>query len=198
MGCEKALLRLAGDPLIVHALRILRSAGLSASIAGARAPLERFAPVVLDSEADRGPLGGICAAIASTMARHAVFLPVDLPLLPPVLARFLLEEARRGDAAVTVYSANSFTETFPAVIDRAALPWLQAALAGGHGKCLSAFEDAASALGSDLGIVPVEQALEDGRFNPVPGLPLELWFLNVNEPDDLARAEAWLAAGKAE
>ena len=38
---------------------------------------------------------------------------------------------------------DEFVQTFPAVIDPAALPWLCASLASGRGKCISAFQSAA-------------------------------------------------------
>ena len=70
MGSDKALVEFGGRPLIAHAVGILRTAGLSVSIAGARAEirasLESYAPVIPDAEAGRGPLGGICAALKST------------------------------------------------------------------------------------------------------------------------------------
>ena len=82
MGTDKALVPLAGQPLVLYALTILRETGLRGSIAGARATLDSFAPVIEDSEQDQGPLGGICSALASTETRWAVFLPIDLPLPP--------------------------------------------------------------------------------------------------------------------
>ncbi len=120
MGHDKALLAFAGRPLIDHALATLHEAGLSASIAGANpsvlASLAAFAPVVEDLEPGRGPLAGICAALASTSARYAVFLPVDLPLLPSSLIVYLFHHARITGHAVTVPSVNGFAETFPAVL----------------------------------------------------------------------------------
>ena len=122
MGQDKALLLFAGRPLVAHALSILTQAGLPASIAGARpsarTALESFAPVVEDPESGLGPLAGICAALASTSARYAVFLPVDLPLLPPALIGFLLHHARITGRAVTVPAVAGFNQTFPAVLDR--------------------------------------------------------------------------------
>ena len=85
MGADKALIRLAGQPLVARALGILREAGLTASIAGARSSLADFAPVIQELDPDLGPLAESAAALASTSARHAVFLPVDLPLLPASL-----------------------------------------------------------------------------------------------------------------
>ncbi len=192
MGSEKALIHLAGEPLLVHALRTLRQAGLQVSIAGAHSPLESYAPVVMDSESDRGPLGGICAALAATAASRAVFLPVDLPLLPAALITFLLQEARSADAAVTVPQLEGFVQTFPAVIDRAALPWLRASLESGRGKCISAFQSAAEGLGRSMKIVAIEPALTNGTLARSETLPVKCWFLNVNEHEDLARAEACL------
>ena len=193
MGSEKALIRLAGEPLVVHAVRILRQAGLTVQIAGARSSLHDFAPVVMDSELDRGPLSGICSALTSTSARRAVFIPVDMPLLPASLVAFLLEEAQDEESLVTVPAVNGFAQTFPAVIDRAALPWLRAELESGYGGCFAAYQAAAAALKLAVKIVQVEQAVKGGRLARIELLPLEDWFLNVNESADLARAEACLA-----
>jgi molybdopterin-guanine dinucleotide biosynthesis protein A len=194
MGSEKALVEFAGEPLVVHALRTLRRAGLTASIAGARSPLECFAPVVTDSEPDMGPLGGICAALASSKARRAVFLPVDLPLLPSALVTMLMHEAQDEGTAVTVAAVNGFTQTFPAVVDRAALPWLRSALESGRGGCFAAFQGAAEGLNKSMKVVPVERALQEWESALREALPVECWFLNVNAPADLLRAEASLAA----
>jgi len=197
MGTEKALVQFAGEPLLVHALRILRNAGLSASIAGAHSPLEGFAPVVPDSEPDRGPLGGICDALDATKTRWAVFLPVDLPLLPASLVTYLLEEAQEPGTVVTVATLNGFTQTFPAVVDKLTLPGLRLALESGQGGCYSAFQSAASALGQAVKIVPIEQAVKEGKLAHPKALPVEYWFLNVNKPADLLRAEACLVERRA-
>jgi len=83
MGVDKALVHLRGRPLVEHALEILRGAGLAASIAGARSTLSAFAAVVEDVEAGKGPLGGICAALASTSAQRAVFVLWIFPCCLP-------------------------------------------------------------------------------------------------------------------
>jgi molybdenum cofactor guanylyltransferase len=194
MGQDKALLQFAGRPLIVHALSLLRNAGLSASIAGARpsarSSLAAFAPVVEDPHPDLGPLAGICAALASTSASHAVFLPVDLPFLPSSLLVFLLHHALITRRAVTVPSVNGFDQTFPAVLGRAALPELQSELAAGRRGCFSAFQGAASGLGQPISRVAVELVAQSGHVSHRHGLPPAQWFLNLNSPADLERAEA--------
>ena len=190
MGQDKALILFAGQPLLAHALAILRGAGLSVSLAGARSPLEVFAPVVEDFQPNRGPLGGICAALASTSARWAVFLPVDLPLLPASLVAYLLRHARTTGRAVTLPSINGFAQTFPAVIDRVALPTLQTELDSGHGGCFSAFQAAAARLAQPISNLPVELLVQAGQVSHPCCLPPTCWFLNLNTPADLRRAQA--------
>jgi len=112
MGVDKALVHLRGRPLVEHALEILRGAGLAASIAGARSTLSAFAAVVEDVEAGKGPLGGICAALASTSAQRAVFVPVDLPLLPSSLVAYLVRHAEITGRAVTLASVAGFTDVY--------------------------------------------------------------------------------------
>jgi len=167
----------------------LHQAGLQATIAGARSPLAEFAPVIEDSELDRGPLVGICEALAASTARWAVFLPVDLPLLPVSLVLYLLHHARITGAAATLASLNGFAQTFPAVIDRAALPVLESELNAGCGGCFSAFQAAADRLGRPMPVLAVEGLVQCGAVAHPAGLPAIRWFLNLNSSEQLHRAE---------
>lgn len=188
MGTDKALVQLNGQPLIVHALGILRAAGLNPSIAGARSSLESFAPIVPDSQPDQGPLGGICSALASSSAHWAVFLTVDLPLIPPNLISYLLDQARKSEAPVTVASFNGFAQTFPAVLARSALPALEGELASGRRGCFSAFQAAAATLGKTISVLPIEEALASGELGDHGSENSDRWFLNLNAPADLEAA----------
>ena len=143
----------------------------------------------------RGPLGGICAALASTEARWAVFLPVDLPLLPSSLVRHLLVRARASERSVTLVSLAGFGQTFPAVLDKALLPLLRAELDAGRGGCFSAFNAAAAALGQSVDMVPAETLAETGQVAHPEGVPAASWFFNINSGEDLLRAEALLPGG---
>ncbi len=192
MGRDKALVPLAGRPLIEHALGILRDAGLTPSIAGGQPALAAYAPLLADAQPALGPLSGICAALASTSARWAVFLPVDLPLLPASLLLTLLRHAALTGAPVTVPSVNGFVETFPAVLDRSIAPLLERGLASGHRGCFSAFEAAASSLAQPLSVLPVELLVQAGQLAHPHGLPASRWFLNVNREDDLRQAQVHL------
>jgi len=193
MGRDKALLRFAGESLIARSLRILREAGLSASIAGAASDLSAFAPVIADAQPNLGPLAGICAALKSTSASHSVFLSVDTPFVPFSLLVYLLHRARITDCVVTVPSVNGFVQTFPSVIHRSALPSLQAELSTGRNGCFSAFQAAATILGQAPHAVSTELLAQSGHATHPHNLPPLRWFLNLNTQADVARAEALAA-----
>jgi molybdopterin-guanine dinucleotide biosynthesis protein A len=190
MGEDKALVPFAGRTLVEQTIGILQDAGLAVWIAGARLPLERFAPVVKDSEPGLGPLGGICAALQAMTVSRAVFLPVDLPLAPSCLIEFLLHHAEITGRAVTVPSVNGFAQTFPAVVDRKILSVLRRELDAGRGGCFAGFTAAASSLGESVSVIPVETAVQAGHLQHPRGLSAGRWFLNVNSRSELARAEA--------
>lgn len=193
MGSDKALIQLASLPLVAHSLDILRRAGVPVEIAGSASTMEGYAPVIPDVEPGRGPLGGVCAALRSTSARHAIFLSVDSPFIPASLIRYLLHHARITHAAVTVPSVAGHAQTFPAVVDRAALDPLQSALDAGAGGCFAAFQKAASEEGNSLSVLPVESLVQSGQVAHPNRLPVAFWFLNVNTPDVLREAESLLA-----
>jgi molybdenum cofactor guanylyltransferase len=191
MGQDKALLGFAGEPLIVRALGILRNAGLPPAIAGARSALSAFAPVIEDAEdaSGMGPLSGICAALSATAARYAVFLPVDQPFMPPSLITCLLDYARLTESLITVASVSGSAQTFPAVIERKALHFLESRLRSRERGCLNAFDRAANALGRRLSIVHAELLVQSGQISDPASSPPAFWFLNLNSPQDFVRAE---------
>jgi molybdenum cofactor guanylyltransferase len=191
MGKDKALLEFAGELLIVRALAILRKAGLHPAIAGARSALSAFAPVIEDVaySPGMGPLSGICAALSATTARYAVFLPVDQPFMPSSLITCLLSHARHSESLITVASVSGSPQTFPAVIERKALHFLEGRLRSGERGCLNAFERAANAFGRRLSILQAELFVQSGQVSDPASLPPAFWFLNLNSPQDFMRAE---------
>jgi len=189
MGRDKALVSFAGRPLVEHALDILRQAGLPASIAGGQPSLAAYAPLIADAQPALGPLSGICTALASTPTRLAVFLPVDLPLLPSSLLQYLLRHAQLTGNAVTLASVNGFAQTFPVVLDGSIAPPLQQQLHSSQRGCFAAFQAAADALNQPVTILPVEHLVQAGQVSHPRGLPTCRWFLNLNREADLRRAE---------
>jgi molybdopterin-guanine dinucleotide biosynthesis protein A len=192
MGQDKALVPFEGRTLVEQAVETLHDAGLAVWIAGARLPLERFAPVVNDGEPGLGPLGGICTALQAMTARRAVFLPVDLPLVPACLIDLLLRHAGITRRAVTVPSINGFPQTFPAVVDGRALPVLRRELDAGRGGCFAGFQAVAASFGESVTVIPVELTVQAGQLVHPKRLSAARWFLNVNSRSELEQAEASL------
>lgn len=189
MGRDKALVPFAGRPLVEHALGILQDAGLAASLAGGQPALAACAPLIPDTEPALGPLSGICTALATTSARLAVFLPVDLPLLPFALLKYMLHHSELTGSPITLCSLNGFAQTFPAVLDRSIAHHLQEQLNFGRRGCFSAFQAVAAALGHPATVLPVEYLVQAGQVAHPRKLPACRWFLNLNSEDDLARAQ---------
>lgn len=188
MGRDKALLTLAGKPLIAHAAELLSSANLSISVAASRPDLAAFGKVIPDRESGRGPLQGVCRSLAEVQAELTVFVTIDTPLIPASLIAFLLSRAMVTGMPATLASVNGFAQTFPAVLRRDALPALENELANGNGSCFAAFQAAAAAQNCELCVVPVELLAQAGHVHHPGGLPPHQWFLNVNTPEELERA----------
>jgi molybdopterin-guanine dinucleotide biosynthesis protein A len=182
MGADKALLELSGFPLITWALLMLKGAGLEVWIAGARNPeLASFAPLIADAWEDAGPLGGVCSALRQTQRDWAVFVTVDQPLMAPALLIGLLDRARAGQQGVTLASIGGVAQTFPAVVQRAALAVLEGKVEKGQLGCMAAFRAAGLQVvaAEDL-VVPESRSL------------IDRWFSNVNTPEDLERVRQQL------
>jgi molybdopterin-guanine dinucleotide biosynthesis protein A len=106
-----------------------------------------------------------------------------------------MRHARVTGAAVTVPSVGGFAQSFPAVVDRAALPWFESTLKDGDGGCFSAFQAAAVQLGRPFSVLAVELMVQCGQIDHPDSLPAVLWFLNVNTPEERERARGLLEAG---
>lgn len=180
-GADKALLPLAGRALAAHVADRLapQVEDLAISANGDPARLAFLGlPVIADAES-RGPLSGVLAALdraAPLGATAVVTAAVDTPFLPGDLVPWLClaAEGSAGGSAGGVALARSGGNDHPTfglwpVGLRAELA---AFLASGAKASIRAFADAHGAARADFP--------DDGSF------------MNVNTPEDLARAEAVL------
>ncbi len=176
IGGDKPQRRLAGMRLIDHALR-LAARWTDEPIVAARSSAQLGAldaPIIADDPGIAGPLGGLAAGLdhaRRTGAARLLAIPADMPFLPDDLADRLTAalEASDGGAAL----AQSGGQLYPicALWDvgvRAALP---AYLATGR-RSLRGFADT-------VGFAVVEWPIAGGDR-----------FLNINDAEELARAEA--------
>lgn len=183
MGTDKALLHYAGQPLIAHAVELLKAAGVEPHIVGARPDLTEYAPIIEDLHPNCGPLGGIEAALAASSSEWNVILPVDLPLLPSQWVRYLIERVRITGAAATIPTLAGRPEPLCAVYRRDLLQGIRKALDSANYKVIDAVESAAPPLEIDIFSVEAVAATRDDW--PL-GPPLHRWFQNLNTPADMA------------
>jgi len=190
MGRDKALLELAGRPLIAHAIGLLRSIGFEPQIAGSRLDLVHFAYSIPDNYPGCGPLGGIEAALTTSSSRLNLFLPVDLPLIPPAFLSWLMERAESTQACATIPYYLARPQPLCAIYSKDLLPGLKAALAAGSYKVMDGIYSAAAQVHQLIDTFEVETvsaALSPGVWPTEP--PLHRWFQNINTPADYAMLE---------
>ena len=169
-GADKALLPLAGRPLLAHVLARLAHDGPRAiSANGDPARFAAFGlPVLADTRPDfPGPLAGILAAMAWSPTPDVVTVPVDAPFLPPDLVARLC--AGRGRAAIAMAASAGRTHPVAALWPT----WLRAELAA----ALDAGQGQVRAFAMRFGVATVDFPT-DAR-DP---------FVNLNTPADLAAA----------
>ncbi len=174
MGADKALLEWDGETLLARTLAKARGVAGRVCIVGSREKFELFGPVIEDEYTERGPLAGIHAALRATTSDLNLMLAVDMPLLPEIALKYLLEQARACDDAVVVPRVNGFYQTLCAVYRREFAALAEEALLAGQNKI--------DPLYGRTSVRVVEEA-ELAEVDIVPAM-----FENLNTPQDLERA----------
>lgn len=183
MGRDKTLMRLAGRPLIEHALDKLRNLGFNPRIVGTRPDLASFAPVIPDLFPRAGPLGGIASALAVSSAEQNLLLPVDCPWLPVVFLLWLVQRAGITGALATIPRLQGLPQPLCAVYRRELMPHAQAAIREGDAKVTRAVDRCARAIGQLPDSFDVE-SIAAAESWPWP----HRWFVNLNTPDEFQKA----------
>jgi molybdopterin-guanine dinucleotide biosynthesis protein A len=134
MGTEKAFLEFAGTTLLDRTLDIARQVIDDVRIVGRAERFAIYGPIVYDVYPDRGPLGGIHAALRSSTTTLNLVLAVDMPFIEARFLRYLVEQARANVAAVTVPFAAGRFQTLCAVYRRSFADLAEESLLKNHNK----------------------------------------------------------------
>ena len=102
MGTDKAFVEYDGRTLLARALDLARSVTPDVRIVGGAEKFAPFAPVVEDIFRECGPLGGIHAALRSSLTELNVMLAVDTPLVSWALLQYLISQACATPHAIVV------------------------------------------------------------------------------------------------
>jgi molybdopterin-guanine dinucleotide biosynthesis protein A len=216
MGTDKALLPLAGKPLIAHAVAKLRRSCADVHILSSNPALAAYAPLVPDLHPNCGPVGGIEAALAHTSHDWNLILAVDIPFLPTaILHRWAAHITAPTQAnRVAMFTADGRPQPAACLLHRQIASSIAAAVALEEFKLRHVLEAAAHVLAlqqdqpfdqflsfTEAGVPQPALSLPKGLDSEmwVDAIPAQqatqpLWFANLNTPHDFAIAEANTAA----
>jgi molybdenum cofactor guanylyltransferase len=175
MGADKAFVMFNGCTLLARALEVARFVTPEVRIVGEASKFASFAPVVEDVFGDRGPLGGIHAALRTSHTELNLILAVDLPFVSPALLQYLIKRAREsGSATVTVVQAGGGRQPLCALYRRGFADAAEQALRAGRYRIDALFEAGRTQ-------VIREEELEAAGFS------LKM-FRNLNTPEEVEAA----------
>ncbi len=204
MGTDKAELRLGGRTLLEIAVGKLRRVCREVIVVGQRPVAPEGVRVIADRWTGCGPMGGMEAALADAGALagagegSALFFPVDMPLIPRAVVEGLAGVWRSSEAGVCLPVTDGVVQPLLCQLRAEVLPEVREALGRGAFKVRPLLEAAGVGRG---GVLRTTISTAD-RGSVWPGwMPSEaewalreLWFSNLNTPEEFARAEGWAGA----
>ena len=178
-GQPKALVELGGRPIIERVVAALAPAVDDMLVVTNTPELYAFLrlPMVADVYPDHGSLGGIYSGLKAASGPGALTIACDMPFLHPDVIK--LVAARAGEGDVVLPRVGCRLETLHAAYDKVCLPHIAECLVAGRLKIVEFLER--------VRVVEITEN-EVARFRDP-----RVTFMNVNTPDDLARARALVA-----
>lgn len=207
MGMDKALLLLAGKPLIAHAVAKLRRICAEVYILSSDPSHAAYAPLVPDIHPGCGPVGGIEAALGHSDRDWNLMLPVDVPFVPAaILERWVAATIATTEGnRVAMFAVDGRPQPAICLLHKDIAPSIAAAVALCEFKLLPVLEAAAGVLALQRE-QPLSQFLRCGipadfvhvarpgesfsALTETQQAARRLWFANLNTPQDLVEAEA--------
>jgi molybdenum cofactor guanylyltransferase len=179
-GDPKALIELGGRRIVERAVAAIAPVVDDVLIVTNTPELYAFlgVPMVGDVFPDHGSLGGIYSGLKAAAGDVAFTVACDMPFLRTDVARLVV--ARAGEADVVIPRRGDQLETMHAVYAKACLPHIEERLHAKRLKIVGFFEA--------VRVLEIPEGAIRALADP------EVVFMNVNTPDELARARAVDAA----
>jgi len=178
-GRPKALIELGGRRIVERVVAALAPAVDDVLIVTNTPELYAFLglPMVGDVYPEHGSLGGIYTGLKAAAGQVAFTVACDMPFLHPEVVRLVV--ARAGEGDVVIPRVGSQLETMHAAYAKACLPRIEERLIAGQLRIVGFFER--------VRVVEITEA-DIARFRDP-----QVAFMNVNTPDELARARGLVA-----
>ena len=179
MGQDKALIPFLGEPLITRLIRRREAVADELIITTNRPEAYAFLnrPLFPDTLPERGALGGLYTALASASSPLVAVVACDMPFASPALIRYQQERLLDGNFDAVIPCGEDGLEPLHALYRReTCLPAILRAIQADKWKVISWFDE-----------VRVCE-LTSAESNPLTQNGLA--FLNLNTPEDVARAES--------
>ena len=180
MGFQKTFAKLDGKPLIRWTIDSLTEAGTFDRIFIVTNHIPSLASLDLDAVADlfddRGPLGGLHAALMFCSAEYLFLCACDMPFIEPKLVRLLCERAKGADVCIP-FVRGEF-EPLCATYRKRTVKAVERAIESGKRRVISFFESVRVRKVHENEIKAVDPALVS--------------FFNINSPQDMDRARELL------
>ncbi len=172
MGRDKAFVEFEGQTLLARTLGLARSVTLDVRIVGDAAKFASFAPVVEDIFRDRGPLGGIHAALRASQTDLNLMLAVDMPFVSTAFLKHLMGYAGGSpEATVLVPRTGGRRQPLCAIYRREFADAAETALLVGQNKIDLLFS------ATKTRVIEEEDLQRDGFSRDI--------FRNFNTPEEL-------------
>jgi molybdopterin-guanine dinucleotide biosynthesis protein A len=177
-GAPKALLELGGRPIIERVADVVRAVTDEALIVTNTPELYAFLglPMVPDVFPDHGSLGGLYSGLAAAAGEAAFTVACDMPFLRADVARLVV--ARAGEGDVVIPRVGEQLETLHAVYGKRCLGPMEERLRARRLKIVGFF--------GDVRVLEIPEGDIARHADPA------VVFMNVNTPDELARARSLL------
>jgi molybdopterin-guanine dinucleotide biosynthesis protein A len=176
MGSDKAFLRFGDGTLLSCALKSAAAITGAVRIVGDAKKFAAFGHVVEDVYRDRGPLGGIHAALSSTATELNLMLGVDLPFVVPEFLEYLVLQALESRATVTVPRVGGGLQPLCAVYRREFAEVAEQSLREGKNKIDALFARVRT------------RVIEEDELVRA-GFSVDI-FQNLNTPEELEKAKS--------
>jgi molybdopterin-guanine dinucleotide biosynthesis protein A len=146
MGADKAMLDVAGAPLLARSLAAARAVSDDVTIVGWRPAYARFGtPMAPDDFPGAGALGGLATALRVARYERTLVIACDMPLLSTALLRAMAAEPGDYDALVPRLSNGQRSRPQPqplhAVYSRSCLPAIVQRIQAGKLSVVALLDD---------------------------------------------------------